>query len=102
MLNPRTIIGFLFLGAIFFVLATTLVVLIRRLTRHIEPHLTDVTALRFISTFTQVSTYVVGFVCYAHLIPELRALGTALLTGVSVVSIVIGLAAQSTLGNLVA
>ena len=72
--NPATIIGSLFLGAVFFFLATTVVVLIRRLTRHIEPHLTDVTALRFISTFTQVLTYVVGFVFYAHLIPELRAL----------------------------
>jgi small-conductance mechanosensitive channel len=100
--NPATIIGSLFLGAVFFCLATSLVVLIRRLTRHIEPHLTDVTALRFISTFTQVLTYVVGFVFYAHLIPELRALGTALLAGVSVVSIVVGLAAQNTLGNLVA
>src|SRR5262249_43750204 len=44
----------------------------------------------------------VSFVLYAHLVPELRALGTALLAGVSVVSVVVGLAAQSTLGNLVA
>ncbi len=43
-----------------------------------------------------------SFLLYAHLIPELRALGTALLAGVSVVSVVLGLAAQSTLGNLVA
>jgi small-conductance mechanosensitive channel len=43
-----------------------------------------------------------SFLIYAHLIPELRALGTALLAGVSVVSVVLGLAAQSTLGNLVA
>jgi small-conductance mechanosensitive channel len=33
-------------------------------------------------------------------VPELRALGTGLLTGVGVVSLVLGLAAQSTLGNL--
>ena len=43
-----------------------------------------------------------AFILYAHLIPELRSLATALLTGVSVVSILIGIAAQSTLGNLVA
>jgi small-conductance mechanosensitive channel len=41
-------------------------------------------------------------ILYAHLVPGLRALGTALLTGASVLSIVIGIAAQGTLGNLVA
>jgi small-conductance mechanosensitive channel len=41
-------------------------------------------------------------ILYAHLIPVLRSLGTALLTGASIASVVIGLAAQSTLGNLVA
>ena len=41
-------------------------------------------------------------ILYAHLIPELRSLGTALLAGASIASVVIGLAAQSTLGNLVA
>jgi small-conductance mechanosensitive channel len=102
MVNRTTIIGALLLGAVFFLLATTVVIFVRRLTRNIEPHLTDITALRFVSTFTQVLTYVIGFVFYAHLIPELRALGTALLAGVSVVSIVVGLAAQNTLGNLIA
>ena len=42
------------------------------------------------------------FILYAHLIPVLRAMGAALLAGASVASVVIGLAAQSTLGNLVA
>ena len=46
--------------------------------------------------------YVVAFIFYAHLVPELRAIGTALLAGAGVVSIVAGLAAQNTLGNLVA
>lgn len=100
--DPKGIIGALVLGAVFFLLATAVVVLIRRLTRQIEPHLTDITALRFVSTFTQGLAYVVGFVLYAYVVPELRALGTALLAGVSVVSIVVGLAAQNTLGNLVA
>jgi len=45
---------------------------------------------------------VLALILYAYLIPELRSLGTALLTGASVVSVVIGMAAQSTLGNLVA
>ena len=46
--------------------------------------------------------WVVMLILYAHLIPVLRAMGTALLAGASIASVVIGLAAQSTLGNLVA
>jgi small conductance mechanosensitive channel len=48
------------------------------------------------------SIWVIMLILYAHLIPALRAMGTALLTGASVASVVIGLAAQSTLGNLIA
>ena len=46
--------------------------------------------------------WVVLLILYAHLIPVLRSMGTALLAGASVASVVLGLAAQSTLGNLVA
>jgi small-conductance mechanosensitive channel len=46
--------------------------------------------------------WVVLLILYAHLIPVLRSMGNALLAGASVASVVIGLAAQSTLGNLVA
>jgi len=41
-------------------------------------------------------------IIFFHIIPPLNKLGTALLTGVSVVSVVFGLAAQNTLANLVA
>ena len=50
----------------------------------------------------QAAVYVAAGILYAHLIPELRTLGTAMLAGASVASIVLGLAAQSTLGNLIA
>jgi small-conductance mechanosensitive channel len=79
-----------------------LAAVIRRTARRFEPRLSDVTGLRFASALAQFLAYLVIFILYAHLIPELRALGTALLAGVSVVSVVIGLAAQNTLGNLVA
>lgn len=102
LMNPNALVGAVFLGVVFLLLATVVVMLIRRAARRVEIHLTDVTALRFVSAFAQVLTYLIGFVLYAHLVPELRALGTALLTGVSVVSVVVGLAAQNTLGNLVA
>jgi small-conductance mechanosensitive channel len=75
---------------------------IRRSARLIQPRLSDATGLHFASAFAQVLAYILGFVLYAHLVPELRALGTALLAEVSVVSVVFGLAAQNTLGNLIA
>ena len=102
LLNPNSLAGIAFLGAIFFVATTVVVVLIRKGAHQIENHLTDVTALQFVSSFAQAGTYLIGFMLYAHLVPELHALGTALLTGVSVVSVVLGLAAQNTLGNLIA
>lgn len=102
LLNPGTPAGLFFFAALFFVAATVVVMLIRRMTQRVVAHLTDITAARFISALLQVLTYVVAFVLYAHVVPELRAIGTALLAGVSVVSVVIGLAAQNTLGNLIA
>jgi small-conductance mechanosensitive channel len=100
--DTRSPLGLSALGLIFFALATLLVLLIRRAERRFESHLSDTTALRFISALVQVLVYLMGFVLYAHIVPELRSLGSALLTGVSVASVVVGLAAQTTLGNLVA
>jgi len=62
----------------------------------------DRTTISFLQQFGSVLVWVVVLILYAHLIPMLRSMGTALLTGAGVVSVVIGLAAQSTLGNLVA
>jgi small-conductance mechanosensitive channel len=62
----------------------------------------DITAVHFLRPLSQIFLWVVVFVGYAHLIPSLRSLGTAALAGVSVVSIVIGLAAQNTLSSLIA
>jgi len=62
----------------------------------------DRTTVSFLQQFGTVLIWVVVLILYAHLIPMLRSMGTALLAGAGVVSVVIGLAAQSTLGNLVA
>jgi small conductance mechanosensitive channel len=62
----------------------------------------DRTAINFLQQFGTMLIWVVMLILYAHLIPVLRSMGTALLAGASVASVVIGLAAQSTLGNLVA
>jgi moderate conductance mechanosensitive channel len=101
-LDPATLVGAVLYAAVFVAAALLLAMLVRRGARRIGSHLTDVTGLRFLSALAQALVYLLAFILYAHLIPGLHALGTALLAGVSVISIVIGLAAQNTLGNLVA
>jgi len=64
--------------------------------------LVDPTVVQFLSQFAQIGVYIVALIIFFHIIPALNQLGTALLTGVSVMSVVFGLAAQNTLGNLVA
>lgn len=102
LLDPRTLTGALVWAIVFLVIAAVAAASVRRLTRRMEAHLSDVTGLRFFGAFAQAIAYLIAFILYAHLIPELHALGTTLVAGVGVVSVVIGLAAQNTLGNLVA
>jgi len=102
LLNPATLLGAAFYGLVFLVISMVVVRLVGRFSRRMESHFTDVTGIAFASAFVKVLVFLVGFIIYAHLIPALRALGTTLLTGVSVVSIVLGLAAQNTLSNLIA
>lgn len=62
----------------------------------------DRMAASFLAKVASVFVWVLALMFYAHLIPALDRLSTALLASVSVASIVIGLAAQSTLANFVA
>lgn len=62
----------------------------------------DKTTGSFLQQLTTALIWIGMLILYAHLIPVLRAMGTALLAGAGVASVVIGLAAQSTLGNLIA
>jgi small-conductance mechanosensitive channel len=100
--NPATLAGAVAWGLVFLAIATGIASGIRRFTRRVESHLSDVTGFRFASAFGQVLTYVVAFIIYAHLIPELHEIQKTLLAGVGVLSVIIGLAAQTTLGNLIA
>lgn len=96
-----SLMGTVVLGVLFLVLATVVSWLIRRSARRFESRLSNVTAWRFASVFGQLMTYLIALVFYAQLVPELRAIGTALLAGAGVASIVVGLAARDTLGNLI-
>ena len=103
-LRPDTLLGALIYLAVFVLLAL-LVSRALRLAVHAamtrQGHI-DRTTISFLQQFGTALIWVVMLILYAHLIPVLRAMGTALLAGASVASVVIGLAAQSTLGNLVA
>jgi small conductance mechanosensitive channel len=105
-LHPASFAGAIVYAVIFIALAvfaTRALRLFVRLTlqRDIKNRI-DRTGIVFLRQLGEGAIWVLAFVFYAHLIPSLRALGSALLTGVSVVSVVLGLAAQNTLGNLIA
>ena len=62
----------------------------------------DIMAVRFVARLVRYCVYVFAFISYAHFVPALSGLGTASLTSISVITVIVGLAAQNTLGNLVA
>ena len=102
--RPDSLIGALFYLVLFVLIA---LVLSRALRAAVQAAMTrqgqmDRTTMSFLQQFGSALIWVIMLILYAHLIPMLRAMGTALLAGASVASVVIGLAAQSTLGNLVA
>ena len=103
-LHPDTPVGALIYLVLFLVAAVLLSRTVRLAVHGAMAHQThlDRTTVSFMQQMSVAAIWVSMLILYAHLIPELRSLGTALLTGASIASVVIGLAAQSTLGNLVA
>jgi len=103
-LHPDTLVGaviyLLFAVVVALVLSRAVRLAVHGAMAH-QTHL-DRTTVSFLQQICVAAIWVIMMILYAHLIPELRSLGTALLTGASIASVVIGLAAQSTLGNLVA
>ncbi len=102
-IHPATLTGALTYAALFAVLGVLGTFVIRGVARKaLARNSVDRTAVSFLRPLAQIVLWTVLAVSYAHLIPALRVLGTALLAGASVASIVIGLAAQNTLGNAIA
>lgn len=62
----------------------------------------DRMSIGFLSKVVSAFVWIMMVMLYAHMIPALDKLATALLASVSVASVVFGLAAQSTLSNFVA
>jgi small conductance mechanosensitive channel len=106
LLEPDTPLGIVFYAILFLVLAGLLSRALRLAVEKVlardEHGLIDRTVASFLTQLAQIAIYVFALTFYAHLIPALSRVGTALLAGVSIASVVIGLAAQNTLGNLVA
>lgn len=105
-LHPDTFIGAIAYLVLFCLLAAILSralrIAIATAVSHAPVEHVDRTATNFLRQLGVLIIWVFVLAAYAHLIPELHYLGTAMLAGASIASIVLGLAAQSTLGNLVA
>jgi len=106
LINPATLQG-AFLFAIIFAFLAWLIGWILRssvqrvLARDKHAHL-DLMAVKFFAKLTRYAVYVFAFAAYAHFIPALASLGTASLASISLLTVIIGFAAQNTLGNLIA
>jgi small conductance mechanosensitive channel len=106
LLEPETPLGIVFYAILFLLLAGLLSRALRlavdKILERDEHGLIDPTVASFLTQLAQIAIYILALTFYAHLIPALSRVGTALLAGVSIASVVLGLAAQNTLGNLVA
>jgi small-conductance mechanosensitive channel len=104
--DPSTYLGMIFYGVILLIVALIAsrilrLAIDRLVARHGGDDI-DLTSITFFAQVLRVGIYLTAAVIYAGLVPQLHSLGTALLAGVSIASIVVGLAAQTTLGNLIA
>jgi small-conductance mechanosensitive channel len=100
--NPATLPGAIVYLLVFLGLAFLASRLVHLAVRRGMKRAADPTGFGFIDQLLQVAIFILAVILYAQLVPPLRALGTAALAGVSIVSIVVGLAAQNTLSNLIA
>jgi small conductance mechanosensitive channel len=103
--NTKTPLGQAFLALLFLLGAwlagRALRLAVHRYLDRIEQAGTDPTAVRFLAQLANMGVYILAFAIYCPYNPTLDKLGTAWLASVGVVSVVVGLAAQSTLGNLI-
>jgi small-conductance mechanosensitive channel len=103
--NPATVQGALLLALVLLLAGSVGANLIHRTLREVILHdhaqRIDQIALSFLSRLLVLAMWLLLATAYAHLVPALNRLGSALLAGVGLASVVIGFAAQTTLGNLV-
>jgi len=104
--DPSTLLGALLYAVVCTLFAwlvgRTLRVAIQRVLARDKHDRVDRMAVNFLAHLVRFGVYIFAFISYAHLVPALSSLGKAWLASVGVISVVVGLAAQNTLGNLVA
>ncbi|MCU0783867.1 MAG: mechanosensitive ion channel family protein [Verrucomicrobia bacterium] len=105
-LDPATLQGAALFAVVFaffaWLFGRALRMTVQRLLAHDKHAHLDLMAVKFLAKLTRYCVYIFAFVAYAHLVPGLSGLGSASLTSISVITVIVGLAAQNTLGNLVA
>ena len=105
LLDPAKLGGAVVYGLVSIGIAIVVGLLVRRSARRLIARTDDQLQrgrIEFMAQIVRVGAYLVIGIAYAHLIPSLRSAGTALLASAGVMGIVLGLAAQNTLGNLIA
>lgn len=104
--SPSTLQGAVLFATVFAFLAwlvgRTLRITVERMLAHDKHDRFDLMAVKFFAKLARYGVYVFAFAAYAHFIPALSVLGTAPLASISVISVIVGFAAQNTLGNLIA
>lgn len=104
--NPATFIGAIFYALVLIVLAWIIgKILHTAICRYVD-RITGAgkrsTALLFLEQLIKVAVYVLIFLWYTRLVPALQSFSTAWLASLGIASVVVGLATQSTLSNIVA
>jgi small conductance mechanosensitive channel len=104
--DPATLPGVIFyavlIAIIAWIIGRILAVAVHRSLHRADMKGMDPTSIRFLGELSKVLVYILAFISYARLIPALQSMGDAWLASVSVISLVVGLAMQGTLSNLVA
>ena len=104
--DPTTLQGAILYALVFaffaWLIGRTLRLAVQRVLEHDKHDRVDLMAVKFLAKLVRYCVYIFAFISYAHFVPALAGLGSASLTSISVISVIVGLAAQNTLGNLVA
>lgn len=104
-LDPTKLPGMLSLGIATIIVGLILSWIVHRslkaLLTHDRSERIDQITVEFVSRLCILAMWIALITLYAHLVPPLNKVGTALLAGASLVSVIVGFAAQTTLSNLV-
>jgi small-conductance mechanosensitive channel len=83
-------------------LGSALRVAVQRALAHDKHAHFDLMAVKFLAKLARYGVYIFAFIAYARFVPVLSGFGAASLASISVMSLIMGFAAQNTLGNLIA